>query len=148
MNSIFRILAFLMIHFAFVSCADTQDSGQSCEVKLDEEKYESVADNTNCSNYERASGYLGQAGVSFSNFLETGAAANITKTLNIAPLDSPTDYKKGNRSYITSALCLIGASNFRNNNEERCPGASFSARKTAELEISMFANIADFLYLN
>ena len=70
-NSIIRILALLLIQFTLVSCADTQDSGQSCEVKLDKQKYKSVAENTNCSDYERASGYLGQAGVSFNNFLKT-----------------------------------------------------------------------------
>ena len=132
MNSIVRILALLLIQFTLVSCADTQDSGQSCEVKLDEQKYKSVAENTNCSNYERASGYLGQAGVSFNNFLKTGAADNMTKTIGIKKLSSPTDYTTGNRGYITNALCLIGASTFRNNNDERCPGGSFSTRTTDE----------------
>ena len=147
LNSIVKILSILLIQFALVSCADTQDSGQSCEVRLDEQKYQSVAENTNCSNYERASAYLGQAGVSFSNFLQTGAADNMTKTLNIKPLDSPTDYTEGGRGHITDALCLIGARTFRESGE-RCPGRSFSSRTTDELEISMFANIADFLYLN
>jgi len=145
MNSIVRILAILLIQFTFVSCADTQDSGQSCEVRLDEQKYKSVADNTNCSNYERASGYLGQAGVSFNNFLKTGAADNMTKTIGIKKLSSPTDYTTGNREYITNALCLIGANNFLTSS--RCNGSS-RTRTTNEIEISMFANIADFLYLN
>ena len=146
LNSIVRIWAFLLIQFTLVSCADTQDSGQSCEVKLDKQKYKSVAENTNCSNYERASGYLGQAGVSFSNFLKTGAADNMTKTLGIEKLSSPTDYTTGNRGYITSALCLIGVNLFLTS--DRCPGGSPRTRTTNELEISMFANIADFLYLN
>ena len=145
LNSIVRILALFLITFVSFSCADTQDSGQSCEVKLDEQKYQSVAENTNCSNYERGSGYLGQAGVSFSNFLETGAADNMTKTLGIEKLNSPTDYTTGNRGYITNALCLIGATNFLTSS--RCNGNS-RTRTTDELEISMFANIADFLYLN
>ena len=144
-NSIVIILVLFLIKFALVSCADTQDSGQSCEVKLDEQKYQSIAENTNCSNYERGSGYLGQAGVSFSNFLQTGATDNMTKTLGIEKLSSPTDYTTGNRSYITSALCLIGANTFKTSS--RCNGSS-STRTTDELEISMFANIADFLYLN
>ena len=145
MNSIIKILAIFLIQIALVSCADTQDSGQSCEVKLDEQKYQSVAENTNCSNYERGSSYLGQAGVSFSNFLQTGAADNMTKTLGIQKLSSPTDYTTGNRGYITNALCLIGANTFITSS--RCNGSS-RARTTDELEISMFANIADFLYLN
>ena len=145
LNSIVRILALFLITFVSFSCADTQDSGQSCEVKLDEQKYQSVAENTNCSNYERGSGYLGQAGVSFSNFLQTGAADNMTKTLGIEKLSSPTDYTTGNRDYITNALCLIGANTFLTSS--RCNSSS-RTRTTDELEISMFANIADFLYLN
>ena len=145
LNSIVRILALFLITFVSFSCADTQDSGQSCEGRLDEQKYQSVAENTNCSNYERGSGYLGQAGVSFSNFLQTGAADNMTKTLGIEKLSSPTDYTTGNRDYITNALCLIGANNFLTSS--RCNGSS-RTRTTDELEISMFANIADFLYLN
>ena len=145
MNLIVKILVLFLILFALFSCADTQDSGQSCEVKLDEQKYQSVAENTNCSNYERGSGYLGQAGVSFSNFLQTGAADNMTKTLGIEKLSSPTDYTTGNKEYITNALCLIGANTFITSS--RCNGSS-RTRSTDELEISMFANIADFLYLN
>lgn len=145
MNSIVKILALLLIQFTLVSCADTQDSGQSCEVRLDEQKFKSVAENTNCSNYERASGYLGLSGVSFNNFLKTGAADNMTKTIGIKKLSSPTDYTTGNRGNITSALCLIGANNFLTS--DRCNSSSRS-RTTDELEISMFANIADFLYLN
>ena len=145
MNLIVRIWVFLLIQFTLVSCADTQDSGQSCEVKLDKQKFKSVAENTNCSNYERASGYLGQSGVSFSNFLKTGATDNMTKTIGIKKLSSPTDYTTGNRGNITSALCLIGANNFLTSS--RCNSSS-RPRTTDELEISMFANIADFLYLN
>ena len=145
MNSIFRILALFLIQFTLVSCADTLDSDQSCEVQLDEQKYKTVAENPNCSNYERASGYLGQAGVSFSNFFETGAADNMTKTIGIKNLSSPTDYTTGNRAYITNALCLIGANSILASG--RCNGSS-RTRSTNELEISMFANIADLLYLN
>jgi hypothetical protein len=145
MNSITRILAILLLQLALVSCADKQDSGQSCEVQLDEQKYKTVADNTNCSNYERASGYLGQAGVSFGNFLKKGASDNLTKTLGIKKLSSPTDYTTGNRGFITKALCLIGANTFLTSS--RCNSSS-RTRTTNELEISMFANIADFLYLN
>ena len=130
MNSFVRILALLLIQFTLVSCADTQDSGQSCEVRLDEQKFKSVAENTNCSNYERASGYLGQSGVSFGNFLKTGAADNMTKTIGIEKLTSPTDYTTGNRGNITNALCLIGANNFLTSS--RCNSSSIT-RTTDEL---------------
>jgi hypothetical protein len=85
--------------------------------------------------------------MSLANFLKTGASDNLTKTLGIEPLSSPTDYKTGNRKYVTEALCLIGANAFVTS--DRCPaGGTPRSRSTDELEISMFANIADFIYLN
>jgi hypothetical protein len=84
--------------------------------------------------------------VSFSNFLKKGATDNLTKTLGISKLSSPIDYKTGNRSYITNALCLIGANTFVTSS--RCQSGSSRSRSTDELEISMFANIADLIYLN
>jgi hypothetical protein len=133
------------------SCGDKKESAQSCSVQLDEQKYSKVSENENCTNYERASGYLGQAGVSFANFLKTGATDNLTKTLGIEklspddPTSAPTDYTTGNRLYVTKALCLIGDNAFVTS--PRCNGSS-RTRSTGELEISMFANIADFIYLN
>jgi len=37
---------------------------------------------------KEASAYLGQAGVSFGNFLKTGATDNLTETLGISKLSS------------------------------------------------------------
>ena len=76
-----RIGLFLgAILLALAGCADKKDSSGSCMIQLNEQKYQSVAENTNCSNYERASGYLGMAGMSFSNFMKKGASDNLTKT--------------------------------------------------------------------
>jgi hypothetical protein len=86
--------------------------------------------------------------MSFSNFLKTGATDNLTKTLGISKLSSPTDYKTGNRGFVTDALCLIGANVFVAPPSNRCPGVNPRSRSTDELEISMFANVADFIYLN
>jgi hypothetical protein len=83
--------------------------------------------------------------MSFANFLKTGATDNLTKTLGISKLSSPTDYTTGNRRFVTDALCLVGANAFVTSS--RCNGSS-RTRSTDELEISMFANIADFIYLN
>jgi len=145
MKPVLRFMLFLFVPFALASCADKEESAQSCAVQLDEQKYSTVAENENCSNYERGSAYLGQAGMSFANFLKTGATDNLTKTLGISKLNSPTDYTTGNRGYVTKALCLIGADTFVTSS--RCNGSS-RTRSTDELEISMFANIADFIYLN
>ena len=151
MKTMFRFRLLILMTLTLASCADKKDSAQSCSVQLDEQKYSTVASNTGCTNYERASGYLGQAGVSFSNFLKKGAADNLTKTLGILNLSLATDqdistgYTTGNRGYVTKALCLIGAESIVKS--DRCNG-SYSSRSTGELEISMFANIADLLYLS
>ena len=145
MKTIFRLLQLFFLPLVLASCGDKKESAQSCSIQLDEQKYSTVAENENCTNYERASGYLGQAGVSFANFLKTGATDNLTKTLGISKLSSPTDYTTGNRRFVTDALCLVGANAFVTSS--RCNGSS-RTRSTDELEISMFANIADFIYLN
>jgi len=145
MKTIFRLLLLFFLPFVLASCGDKKESAQSCSIQLDEQKYSKVSENENCTNYERASAYLGRAGMSVSNFLKTGATDNLTKTLGISKLSSPTDYTTGNRGYLTKALCLIGANTFATSS--RCNGSS-RTRSTDELEISMLANIADLIYLN
>jgi hypothetical protein len=145
MKTIFRLLLLFFLPLVLASCGDKKESAQSCSIQLDEQKYSTVSENENCSNYERGSAYLGRAGMSLANFLKTGATDNLTKTLGISKLSSPTDYTTGNRGYVTKALCLIGANAFVTSS--RCNGSS-RTRSTDELEISMFANIADFIYLN
>ncbi len=144
LKTIFRLLLLFFLPFVLASCGDKKDSAQSCSIQLDEQKYSKVSENENCSNYERGSAYLGRAGMSFSNFLRPGATDNLTKTLGISKLSSPTDYTTGNRVYVTEALCLIGANSFVTSS--RCNGSSRS-RATDELEISISANIADAFYL-
>ena len=133
MKTIFRLLLLFFLPLVLASCGDKKESAQSCSVQIDEQKYSKVSENENCSNYERASGYLGQAGVSFANFLKSGATDNLTKTLGISKLSSPTDYTTGNRGYVTKALCLIGANAFVTSS--RCNGSS-RTRSTDEIEIS------------
>jgi len=145
MKTIFRLLLLFFLQFTLASCGDKKESAQSCSVQLDEQKYSTVAENENCTNYERASGYLGQAGVSFANFLKSGATDNLTKTLGISKLSSPNDYTTGNRGYVTKAQCLIGANTIVDSN--RCLGDNRS-RSNDEIEISMFANIVDLMYLS
>ena len=145
LKTIFRLLLLFFLPFVLASCGDKKESAQSCSIQLDEQKYSTVAENENCTNYERASGYLGQAGVSFANFLKSGATDNLTKTLGISKLSSPNDYTTGNRGYVTKAQCLIGSDVIVTSS--RCNGSS-RTRPTGELEISMFANIVDLMYLS
>ena len=145
MKTIFRLLLLFFLPFVLASCGDKKESAQSCSIQLDEQKYSKVSENENCTNYERASAYLGRAGMSSANFLKTGATDNLTKTLGISKLNSPTDYTTGNRGYVTKALCLIGADTILTSS--RCNGSS-RTRSTDEIEISMFANIVDLLYLS
>jgi len=145
LKKVFRLLPLFFLPFLLASCGDKKESTQSCSIQLDEQKYSTVAENENCPNYERASAYLGQAGMSFANFLKTGATDNLTKTLGISKLSSPTDYTTGNRGYVTKALCLVGSNTFVTSS--RCNGSS-RTRSTDEVEISMFANIGDMIYLS
>ena len=145
MKMIFRLLLLFFLLLVLASCGDKKKSAQSCSIQLDEQKYSTVSENENCTNYERASGYLGQAGVSFANFLKSGATDNLTKTLGISKLSSPNDYTTGNRGYVTKAQCLIGANTIVDSN--RCSGDNRS-RSNDEIEISMFANIVDLMYLS
>jgi hypothetical protein len=146
MKPIFRLLLLFFLPLVLASCGDKKESAQSCSIQLDEQKYSTVSENENCTNYERGSAYLGRAGMSVSNFLKTGATDNLTKTLGISKLSSPTDYTTGNRGFLTKALCLIGAEAFVTSS--RCSNGSSRTRSTDELEISMLANIADLIYLN
>lgn len=145
MKTIFRLLLLFFLPLVLASCGDKKESAQSCSIQLDEQKYSTVSENENCSNYERGSAYLGRAGMSFSNFLKTGATDNLTNTLGISKLSSPNDYTTGNRDYVTRALCLIGPNTIVES--IRCRGSSRS-RSTDEVEISMFANIGDMIYLS
>jgi hypothetical protein len=146
LKTIFRLLLLSFLPLVLASCGDKKESAQSCSIQLDEQKYSKVSENENCTNYERASGYLGRAGVSFANFLKTGATDNLTQTLGISKLSSPTEYRTGNREYVTKAQCLIGSETIFTSRS--CPDGTRRSGSTDELEISMFANIADFLYLN
>ena len=133
--------------FALAGCADKKDGSASCMNQLNAEQYQSVAENTNCSNYERASGYLGLAGMSFSNFMKKGASDNLTKTLTISKLDNASDYSTGTRNYITKALCLVGPDNLTSSS--RCTGLTASgSRGLPEREISFFGLLGDMIYVN
>jgi len=66
LKTIFRLLLLFFLPFVLASCGDKKDSAQSCSIQLDEQKYSKVSENENCSNYERASAYLGRAGMSVS----------------------------------------------------------------------------------
>ena len=145
MKTIFRLLLLFFLPFVLASCGDKKESAQSCSIQLDEQKYSTVAENENCSNYEKASAYLGLAGISFYNFLKPGATDNLTKTLGISKLSVATDYTTGNRGYVTKALCLVGSNTILTSS--RCNGSKRS-RSNDEIEISMFANIADLIYIS
>ena len=88
----------VLLTLVMFGCSDKKDSSSSCLNQLNEQKYQQVAENSNCSNYHRGSGYLGMAGMSFSNFMKKGAADNLTNTLGIQSLDKAYDYSQGNRN--------------------------------------------------
>ena len=134
--------------FALAGCADKKDGSASCMNQLNAEQYQSVAENTNCSNYERASGFLGLAGMSFSNFMKKGASDNLTNTLGITSLDSSKNYTSGNRKYLTKALCLVGPDNITSSSRCTSETKGTGTRGVPEREISFFSILGDMIYLN
>ena len=143
-----QLICIIVVMIAgLIGCADKKDTASSCLKKLDAEMYQEVAENTNCSDYHRASGYLGQAGMSFSNFMKKGATDNLTKTLTISKLDNASDYTTGYRNYLTKALCLVGPDNLTSSS--RCTGLTGTGtRGVPEKEISLFGLIGDLIYVN
>lgn len=138
----------VLLGLVMFGCSDKKDSSTSCLNQLNEQKYQQVAENSNCSNYHRASGYLGMAGMSFSSFMKSGATDNLTKTLSITSLDNASHYSAGNRDYLTKALCLVGSDNFTSSS--RCSGyeKGSGSRTNYDMEISLFGLIGDMIYVN
>ena len=138
----------VLLTLVMFGCSDKKDSSSSCLNQLNEQKYQQVAENSNCSNYHRGSGYLGMAGMSFSNFMKSGATDNLTKTLSITSLDNASHYSAGNRDYLTKALCLVGSDNFTSSS--RCSGyeKGSGSRTNYDMEISLFGLIGDMIYVN
>ncbi len=95
----------VLMTLAMFGCSDKKDSSSSCLNQLNEEKYQQVAENSNCSNYHRGSAYLGMAGMSFSNFLKKGAADFLTRPIQsrelIRSLDRLVNLKRG---FITAPM--------------------------------------------
>ena len=145
-------IALALILMILKGCSDKKESSKSCTPQLNEEKYQTVVENTDCSEYEWASGYMGMAGLSFSNFLQTGASDNITKTLGITSnLTIASDYTSGNRGYITKAICLVGSNDLVSSsrcNSETKRTVTDKKREQGVKELSMFALVGDLLYLN
>ena len=94
MRKLLRFLLLLFLPLTLFSCSDKQGSSLSCAIQLDNQKNSKVATNIDCTNYERGSAYLGLAGVSFGNFLKTGATDNLTNTLGISPLSSAVKFRR------------------------------------------------------
>lgn len=97
--------AFLFASLAFSSCAT--DSTSDCLTSLDKREFTSVSEDTSCSDYFRASAYLGRAGFLFENFLASGASNNFRHALGIA--DSVESYSDWDgKTYYESAFTLSG----------------------------------------
>ncbi len=130
------------------ACGESQETAAGCSIDLDNSQFDAVIAG-DCTNYEKASAYLGKAGITVSNLLKEGATDNLNTALNIQNLDNATDYSAGNRKYITNALCLVGSDNITSSS--RCTTNAVKrtgSRSCAngDCEVSMFANLADLLY--
>ena len=99
------LTAIAAIGIALSGCAKNETA--DCETSLDNREFTSVSENVGCSDYQRASAYLGRAGFLFENFLADGASNNYRHALGIP--DSATSYDTWDgKSYYDNALQLSG----------------------------------------
>jgi len=75
------------------------DEETDCVYHLNQKDYNTVADDSSCSTYERASAELGLAGFLFSNFLVGDAADNFRQALGIPSSASSWDAWAGKTHY-------------------------------------------------
>lgn len=72
----------ILCSFVFLMSCDGKDS-ETCLSKLDQKKYQQVANDTACDAYERASAELALGGFEFAKFLDPQAANNFGQTLGL-----------------------------------------------------------------
>ncbi|MDX2470118.1 MAG: hypothetical protein QNL04_06025, partial [SAR324 cluster bacterium] len=109
------------------------DSSSDCVTALDNREFASVSENTSCSDYQRASAYLGRAGFLFQNFLASGASSNYRHALGIA--DSVTVYSTSDqKTYYEAASVLSG--------EDTGDNYDGLTRSNALIEIHYFTSLA------
>jgi len=141
----FPTLILLLFVFSLAACSDDKTAENSCKTQLDNSEFQAIIDNEGCSNYERASAYLGRAGFSFANFMKDGASNNFSTTLGI---DSNwNDNTTGVQNDYTNAICLVGSDNFVNSNckNNEVKRDTTVARKGEDLEISFFGLMGDLI---
>ena len=102
-----RVVAILFGVSLLVLSACSQDAASDCQALLDQKKFTAVSENSSCSDYQRASAYMGRAGFLFENFLADGATDNFRDALGVPA--SATDYDTWDgATYYTEALRLTG----------------------------------------
>lgn len=100
-------MVFLLFLF-FNGCASV-DEEIDCVHYLNQKEYSTVASDTSCSTYERASAEMGLAGFRFSNFLISGASDNFRQALGIAGSVSSWNLWPG-KTHYENAMRLSGDS--------------------------------------
>ena len=124
------------------SCSDFKKTDDSCADKLDQKKFDEVV-NGSCSNYEKSSAYLGKAGWSLSNLLDSGASANFSGAIALQ-----SDWENSQLPLYRRALCLVGPDNYV---QSECSGIQSrsvgSSRTSAEIEISFFGQMGELLMM-
>jgi hypothetical protein len=124
-----------LITLLFNGCKSV-DEETDCVYHLNQKDYNTVADDSSCSTYERASAELGLAGFLFSNFLVGDAADNFRQALGIPNSASTWDAWAGKPHY-ENAMQLSGDS----------AGDSYDGltRPQEDAEIHYFATVGALL---
>jgi len=120
----------------FTACKEEEVASNECQQELDTKNFQQVADNLECSTYQRASANLGLAGFLFTNFLEDGASDNFRHTLRIP--DDVQDWQTSQqKKYYDQAKQLTGDSS-----GDMYEGQT---RPKEDTEIHYFASLASLL---
>ncbi len=130
--------AILLASFVFTACGS--ESSSDCLTSLDNREFAAVSDNTSCSDYHRASAYLGRAGFLFENFLAANASANYRHALGIP--DSATVFSTWEgKTYYDAAIALTENPTLKSNGKLTDEGKQLT-------EIHFFTSLAALMAQN
>ncbi|MBF0350574.1 MAG: hypothetical protein HQM11_06055 [SAR324 cluster bacterium] len=128
-------------------CAEDEGS-TTCKDRLNQKQYSSVANDRRCSNYERASGYLGMAGFGFAPFLDARGNQNFSRIMGLSEYDGvhkDLDGWKSDTGVLRpyeEAMCLVGPQKLVDSlvDQEKCSVSGYRKNETSRsrLDIEIF----------
>ncbi len=141
---LFHVIGFIALLIAspiFFGCSEGQEDS-SCLTRLDNNEFQSVADDSSCSNYERGSAELGLAGFLFAAFMKEDADSDFPGVLGLTSSGCSTT---GSDALGSQSYNSIYQKHYLNAQYFTRTLPSASARTAAETEISLFATLGEII---